>query len=166
MCCCKEVDVVNSDFLTKFDCIYTLGTPICAPHDCTLCGSHIDESGVHGLSCRRSIGRAPRHSQLSPIIKDGLASVHIPAILEPQGPSRTDQMAFPLSHGQRVAHWYGMPLVGIPLLHHTSFRHPVARVLWQTWQPRKNGEFMRKSAVPTSLCQWWWRPQVFSEKRL
>ena len=21
MCCCKEVDVVNSDFLTKFDCI-------------------------------------------------------------------------------------------------------------------------------------------------
>ena len=21
MCCCKEVDAVNSDFLTKFDCI-------------------------------------------------------------------------------------------------------------------------------------------------
>ena len=21
MCCCKEVDVVNSDFVTKFDCI-------------------------------------------------------------------------------------------------------------------------------------------------
>ena len=22
MCCCREVDVVNSDFLTNFDCIY------------------------------------------------------------------------------------------------------------------------------------------------
>ena len=67
-----------------------LGTPICAPHDCTLCGSHTDESGVHGLSCRRSIGRAPRRSQLNSIIKDGLASAHIPAILEPLGLSRTD----------------------------------------------------------------------------
>ena len=25
MCCCKEVVVVNSDFLTKFDCIHLHG---------------------------------------------------------------------------------------------------------------------------------------------
>ena len=24
VCCCKEVDVVNSDFLTKFHCIYVI----------------------------------------------------------------------------------------------------------------------------------------------
>ena len=86
-----------------------LGTPICAPHDCTLCGSHIDESGVHGLSCRRSIGRAPRHSQLNTIIKDGLASAHIPAILEPQGLSRTDGKR---PDGLSITPWSnGRPLV-------------------------------------------------------
>ena len=146
-----------------------LGTPICAPHECTLCGSHIDESGVHGLSCRRSIGRAPRHSQLNTIIKDGLSSAHIPAILEPQGLSRTDGKR---PDGLSITPWSnGRPLVWDATCWDTFapshiLQAPVARVLWQTWRPRKNGGFMRKSAVPTFLCQWRWRPQVFSEKRL
>ena len=34
-----------------------LGSPLCTPHLCPLCGSHIDASGVHALSCRSSKGR-------------------------------------------------------------------------------------------------------------
>ena len=69
---------------------FRLGTPICAPHDCSHCGCHIDEFGLHGLSCRKSVGRTPRHSQLNLIIKDALLRAQIPTILEPQGLSCTD----------------------------------------------------------------------------
>ena len=67
-----------------------LGCTICAPHKCSLCGNHVDASGLHGLSCRRSVGRIPRHTQLNIIIKEALKSASIPSILEPQGLSRTD----------------------------------------------------------------------------
>ena len=67
-----------------------LGTPICFPHNCSLCGSHIDTSGTHGLSCHRSQGRIPRHSHLNRLVRDALSNAQIPAILEPQGLSRTD----------------------------------------------------------------------------
>ena len=67
-----------------------LGSPICAPHDCTHCGRRIDERGLHGLSCRRSVGRLPRHTQLNAIIKESLASANVPSVLEPQGLSRLD----------------------------------------------------------------------------
>ena len=67
-----------------------LGTHLCAPHDCTHCGRRVDETGLHGLSCRRSTGRLPRHNQLNTIIKQSLASANIPSVLEPQGLSCTD----------------------------------------------------------------------------
>ena len=67
-----------------------LGAHLCAPHDCTHCGRRVDEIGLHGLSCRRSTGRLPRHNQLNTIIKQSLASANIPSVLEPQGLSRTD----------------------------------------------------------------------------
>ena len=44
------------------------------PIDCTLCGMPVDSSGAHGLSCRKSQGRIPRHSGLN----------------EPRGLCRTD----------------------------------------------------------------------------
>ena len=56
-------------------CITTslrLGAHLCAPHDCTHCGRRVDETGLHGLSCRRSTGRLPRHNQLNTIIKQSL----------------------------------------------------------------------------------------------
>ena len=46
-----------------------LGNHICAPYDCTHCGKRLDETGLHGLSCRRSTGRIPCHGQLNTIIK-------------------------------------------------------------------------------------------------
>ena len=68
-----------------------LGSPICAPHDCTHCGRRIDERGLHGLSCRRSVGRLPRHTQLNAIIKESMGSANVPSVLEPQGLSRLDR---------------------------------------------------------------------------
>jgi len=67
-----------------------LSAHLCAPHDCTHCGRRVDKTGLHGLSCRRSTGRLPRHNQLNAIIKQSLASANIPSVLEPQGLSRTD----------------------------------------------------------------------------
>ena len=67
-----------------------LGCSLCLPHDCPLCGDRVEESGLYGLSCRRSQGRLPRHSALNDIIKRALSAVNIPATLEPRGLCRSD----------------------------------------------------------------------------
>ena len=67
-----------------------LGAPICEKHRCRLCGRQVDELGHHGLSCAKSAGRLPRHADLNDVVKRGLASAGIPAILEPLGLNRGD----------------------------------------------------------------------------
>ena len=93
-------------------CIATslrLGTPICFPHDCSLCRSHIDTSGTYSLSCRRSQGRIPRHSHLNRLVRDALSNAQIPTILEPQGSLRTDGKR---PEGLTITPWSnGHPLV-------------------------------------------------------
>ena len=42
-----------------------LGSPICEPHQCKLCGREVDTLGHHGLSCTKSAGRFPRHAALT-----------------------------------------------------------------------------------------------------
>ena len=79
-----------------------LGAHSCAPHDCTHCGRRVDETGLHGLSCRRSTGRLPRHNLLNTIIKQSLASANIPSVLEPQGLSHTDGKR---PDGMTITHW-------------------------------------------------------------
>jgi hypothetical protein len=66
-----------------------LGADICEPHDCG-CGEHVDKFGLHGLSCRRSAGRHPRHHALNETIRRALVSAGIPSVLEPVGTSRSD----------------------------------------------------------------------------
>ena len=66
-----------------------LGAPICQPFSCP-CGGVIDKQGRHPLSCKFSKGRHPRHSHSNDIIKRAMGSADIPAILEPQGLSKTD----------------------------------------------------------------------------
>ncbi|XP_055347720.1 uncharacterized protein LOC129594886 [Paramacrobiotus metropolitanus] len=41
-----------------------LGAPIVSPHVC-VCGGSVDELGRHGLRCKRSAGRLPRHDGIS-----------------------------------------------------------------------------------------------------
>ena len=37
------------------------GTALCYPHECHLCGARVDSRETHGLHCRKSLGRHPRH---------------------------------------------------------------------------------------------------------
>ncbi|XP_063630769.1 cytochrome P450 4C1-like [Cydia splendana] len=66
-----------------------LGVKTNEPHRCR-CGSIVDELGHHGLSCQRSAGRISRHASLNDVIRRALASVSVPAILEPNGIARDD----------------------------------------------------------------------------
>ena len=63
---------------------------ICQPHKCQLCGSSVDCQGTHGLHCRKSLARHPRHSAINDLIKRSLGSAKIPAHLEPAGICRSD----------------------------------------------------------------------------
>lgn len=66
-----------------------IGAKVCEPHTC-VCGSDVDASGLHGLCCLYSAGRRSRHSQINDIIRRTLATVSIPAKLEPTGLCRDD----------------------------------------------------------------------------
>jgi hypothetical protein len=66
-----------------------LGTKVNEPHRCR-CGANVDPLGHHGLSCQKSAGRISRHASLNDVIRRALASVSVPAILEPNGTARDD----------------------------------------------------------------------------
>ena len=67
-----------------------LGSPLCRPHTRQHCGSDVDQSTVHGLSCRWSEGRHFCHSSLNDIVHRALSFARIPSRLEPSGISRSD----------------------------------------------------------------------------
>lgn len=66
-----------------------LGVPVCHPHTC-VCGAQVDNSGIHGLACKKSLGRKARHEMINDLIKRALIACGIPAIREPKGCNRTD----------------------------------------------------------------------------
>lgn len=66
-----------------------LGVKLCEPHVCR-CGVHVDARGTHGLACKVSAGRHPRHSQLNDVVWRALLRAQIPAVREPSGLSRVD----------------------------------------------------------------------------
>ena len=84
-----------------------VGGEVCVPHRCR-CGHMMDSRGLHGLSCRYSAGRQPRHSALNDIVKRSLQSAGIPSVLEPVGVDRGDSMrpdgitVFPFSRGRSL----------------------------------------------------------------
>ena len=67
-----------------------LGVTLCHPHSCQLCGAEVDHLATHGLSCRRSLGRHPRHAAVNDLVKRSLAAAKIPSLLEPTGVSSSD----------------------------------------------------------------------------
>ena len=67
-----------------------LGAPLCQPHQCRHCGSAVDALATHGLSCRWSEGRLPRHAAINDIIHRSLTSAKVPSRLEPNGLFRSD----------------------------------------------------------------------------
>ena len=48
-----------------------VGADVCIPHSCR-CGGRMDSRGLHGLSCRYSAGRFPRHSAMNDVVKRAL----------------------------------------------------------------------------------------------
>ena len=67
-----------------------VGAPIGQPHQCSHCGSDVDQFFRHGLSCRFSQGRLSRHNTVNSLIQHALTAVKIPARLEPSGLHRAD----------------------------------------------------------------------------
>ena len=67
-----------------------LGATLCHPHRCHQCGADVDQLALHGLSCRKSQGRHPRHAPVNELIRRSLASAKIPSHLEPSGIMRSD----------------------------------------------------------------------------
>ena len=67
-----------------------LGTSLCRPHQCTHCGAEVDHLATHGLNCRWSEGRHPRHAAVNDVIHRSLTSANIPSRLEPSGLYRSD----------------------------------------------------------------------------
>src|SRR5271165_5142013 len=61
---CSAVGTRMDDTSLRIAVALRLGAPVCAPHSC-VCGADVDESGTHGLSCRKTAGRHSRHSALN-----------------------------------------------------------------------------------------------------
>ena len=82
-----------------------VGANVCEPHTCR-CGKWMDARGLHGLSCKYSAGRHPRHSALNDVIRRALQSAGVPSCLEPVGVDRGDGKrpdgltVFPFSNGR------------------------------------------------------------------
>ena len=83
-----------------------LGSSICSSHVCRHCNEPVGNLRRHGFSCRWSEGRLYRHAALN---GRSLTSIHVPALLEPSGLSRSDGKCF---DGITITPWSsGKPLV-------------------------------------------------------
>ena len=82
-----------------------VGAEVCQPHTCR-CGKKMDALGLHGLSCKYSAGRHPRHAALNECVRRALQSAGVPSLLEPVGIDRGDGKRpdgitiFPFSEGK------------------------------------------------------------------
>ena len=68
-----------------------LGGPIVVKHTC-VCRANVNVFGKHGLSCRQSGGRIPRHAAVNEIIRCDLVSGGVPTVPEPMGVCHDDGM--------------------------------------------------------------------------
>ena len=66
-----------------------LGISICQPHQCP-CGTAVDSTGIHALSCKKSSARIVRHNALNDQIFRALVKAGVPSIKEPSGLLRSD----------------------------------------------------------------------------
>ncbi|XP_055348359.1 uncharacterized protein LOC129595388 [Paramacrobiotus metropolitanus] len=68
-----------------------LGVPVTIPHRCN-CGEWADARGYHGLSCKKSRRRKPRHSCINVTLKRAFASAGIETELEPSALQRSRKL--------------------------------------------------------------------------
>ena len=80
----KMLGLKLTDDQTRISLGLRLGAKTCEAHICS-CGNEVQEDGKHGLACKKSAGRHPRHSMINDIVKRALASAGLPSQLEPVG---------------------------------------------------------------------------------
>ena len=101
----KHIGTLLDNNTFRISTALRLGSEMCHPYQC-VCGVWVDTYGSHGLCCRYSAGRLPKHSELNNIINRGLSTANVPATLEPYGLFRDDGKRpdgvtlFPWSKGQ------------------------------------------------------------------
>ena len=84
-----------------------VGADVGISHSCR-CGGRMDSRGLHGLSCKYSAGRFPRHSAMNEVINRALQKAGLPSVLEPPGLDREDGSrpdsitVFPFSGGRSL----------------------------------------------------------------
>ena len=66
-----------------------LGENIVEEHRC-ICSVSVHRNGTHGLSCRKSGRRIPRHQEANETLRRALVSGGVLSILEPEGVCRED----------------------------------------------------------------------------
>ena len=79
----------------------------------------MDGKGLHGLSCRYSAGRHPRHSAMNDVVKRSLLQAGLTSVLDLPGLDRGDmsrRMVSQFSLIVEVGVWFGILLVSILLL--------------------------------------------------
>ena len=80
-----------------------LGANIIEEHRC-ICVASVHRNGTHGLSCRKSGGRIPRHQAANETLRRALVSGGIPSILEPVGVCQEDAK---MADGMTLIPWEG-----------------------------------------------------------
>ena len=56
-----------------------VGADVCIPNSCC-CSWRMDSRGLHGLSCKYSAGRFPRHSAMKDVVKRALQKAGQPSV--------------------------------------------------------------------------------------
>ena len=104
---CPNLGLHLDDDSLRIAIALRIGADVCEPHRCR-CGTLVDALGHHGLSCRLSEGRHPRHHVLNDIIKRSLSAAGIPSWVEPVGLCRGDGKRpdgltiFPFTQGKNL----------------------------------------------------------------
>ena len=116
-----------------------LGTPLCNPHECSYCGTAVDDVATHGLSCHQSEGRHPCHAAVNDVIHRAQASAKVTSWQELLGLFRFDGKC-PNGCSICCVSWgrylYGMTHAFTP----THFRMFL-------WPPERQGPWHRKLSI-------------------
>ena len=145
-----------------------LGMPLCQPHTCQQRGTPVDCLGIHGLHCRKSVGRHPRHSAINDLVKRSPGSAKITAHLEPAGicrldGKRPDRATVLPWRSERILVWDATcPDTFAPS--HLDLASQGAGTVADQAEARKKAN-MRSWPPPIISSHWRWKPLVFSVRR-
>ena len=135
-----------------------LGVTLCHPHVCLHCQAQVDHRGLHGLSCRRSQGRHPRHAAINDIVKRSLTSAGVPSHLEPNSICRSDgkrpdgATVMPWKTGRVLVWDVTCPDTYAPS--HISMATREAGAVAAQAEQRKRSKYAELEAIVTTSFQW------------